>query len=616
MQSIPISSLSSSLPSPTASIAGKSPASGTGEVTSFLTMLGLITGDSAHEGTGGENKGDKTDTSPASSDPSAATLTGLFSDLTTSEVKGLLEAMAGGAAGAIGNTGSLSADGSGAGGSATGSGKTPEQQVEKLLLGLLALFAAKEGGSDSAAGQNGVGGDTTHTQGDGSSAAGQGTGKKGTKPSTSSDSQSTQGSTASDDQATLETIALLVFHGLQAVFQKQDHDASITGVGTNGPFSGDGESVAAGGQGTAPGTQGPANGATSGNGEAIPNGTVGWQKIIGEAVASGNSPSNATMPAAEGEADKSETAPAVDLGSVPNGVQDPLKQIFETVSTREASRREKMEGLLNDVSVTAKAVSGPGTEDKSSFGPSVALTPSTDDGRGAGGITFAIKGSQTETPYGAGAIVTGELSSQNDISGSLQEGDKDDVMATTVVHDLSQLLQNQGENASKGDTGNKGGSSGQENYQLAGWADPGAATGAAQEQGGKVSDRSTAGEAVEKFQQVLDQFATKAGQHDLTVKLDIGSEGSLVLGMKDLGQTVTVEVKASHDSMVDLLQSQRDTIIRHLEGKDVHTNFVIDPNASGTPERRDRRETGQQSTFRSSTPEEDEGFEEFLELLV
>ena len=132
---------------------------------------------------------------------------------------------------------------------------------------------------------------------------------------------------------------------------------------------------------------------------------------------------------------------------------------------------------------------------------------------------------------------------------------------------------------------------------MAGGSDSGAVAGAVQEQSGKVSDRYTAGEAVEKFQQVLDQFSGKTGQHDLTVKLDIGSEGSLVIGMKDLGQTVTVEVRASHDATVSLLQSQRDTIIRHLEGKDVHANILIDPNASGTPERRDRRDAGKQRTF-------------------
>ena len=76
----------------------------------------------------------------------------------------------------------------------------------------------------------------------------------------------------------------------------------------------------------------------------------------------------------------------------------------------------------------------------------------------------------------------------------------------------------------------------------------------------------------------------------MTVRLTVGNDESLVLGLKDLGQTVTVEVRGSSQGMINLLQSQRDVIISHLEGKDISANIVIDPNASGTPEKRDRRE--------------------------
>ena len=65
----------------------------------------------------------------------------------------------------------------------------------------------------------------------------------------------------------------------------------------------------------------------------------------------------------------------------------------------------------------------------------------------------------------------------------------------------------------------------------------------------------------------------------------------MVVGLKDLGESVTVEVRASHEALISLLRSQKETIIRHLEVKDVRTNILIDPNAAGTQERRDGKES-------------------------
>lgn len=115
----------------------------------------------------------------------------------------------------------------------------------------------------------------------------------------------------------------------------------------------------------------------------------------------------------------------------------------------------------------------------------------------------------------------------------------------------------------------------------------------AQEQ--QVSGQPGSTAAVERFDRVMEQVAGGTGPHDMTLRLTVGNEESLVLGLKNLGQTVTVDVRASNQGMINLLQSQRDDIIRHLEGRDITANIVIDPNASGTPEKRDRRETRQRT---------------------
>jgi hypothetical protein len=118
--------------------------------------------------------------------------------------------------------------------------------------------------------------------------------------------------------------------------------------------------------------------------------------------------------------------------------------------------------------------------------------------------------------------------------------------------------------------------------------------GHAGQQKGTAPVHQAAGSAIERFERferIAEQIAGKSGSRDLTVRLDIGNEETVVVGLKDLGQSVAVEVRASHQGLINLLQSQKESIVRHLEGKDVRTSFLIDPNASRTPDRRDRRET-------------------------
>jgi hypothetical protein len=252
-----------------------------------------------------------------------------------------------------------------------------------------------------------------------------------------------------------------------------------------------------------------------------------------------------------------------------------------------------------------------------SSGPSISLTLSDEDQQRATGLALVIGQQSVRTaqdgPESDGRTTTAGVQYNQE---ALGQGDKKSESGlTAIIHDFSPLLKDQDKEGSRSDTGEKGQSSGRENLGLLAGSDPNAASPGQSEQTGKLSDVHTASAAAERFQQVLDQFSARTGSHDLRVKLDIGNEGSLVLGMKDLGQTVTVEVRASHDAITSLLQSQKDTIIRNLEGKDVHANVVIDPNSSNTYEGKDRRDTEHQRTF-PFAQKEDEGFGEVLEMLV
>jgi len=121
--------------------------------------------------------------------------------------------------------------------------------------------------------------------------------------------------------------------------------------------------------------------------------------------------------------------------------------------------------------------------------------------------------------------------------------------------------------------------------------------------------------ALDKFERMAEQMVGKSRNHGLTVKLDVGNEESVTVGLKDLGQTVAVEVKASNQGLINLLQSQKDVILKHLEGRDVRANIFIDPNGSGNPERRERRETEQRPPFPSFRKRED-GFGRLLEIMA
>jgi hypothetical protein len=131
------------------------------------------------------------------------------------------------------------------------------------------------------------------------------------------------------------------------------------------------------------------------------------------------------------------------------------------------------------------------------------------------------------------------------------------------------------------------------------------------EQNNMTLGHQAAAATVERFEKIAEQIAGKSSRHNLTMKLDIGGDENVVVGLKDFGQTVAVEVRASHQGLISLLQSQKEAIIKHLEGKEVRTNIMIDPNASGTPERRDRRE-GKKRAF-INAPQGDEVFGRFFD---
>jgi hypothetical protein len=53
---------------------------------------------------------------------------------------------------------------------------------------------------------------------------------------------------------------------------------------------------------------------------------------------------------------------------------------------------------------------------------------------------------------------------------------------------------------------------------------------------------------------------------------------------------VIVDVKASNDGLVNLLQAHKDDIARHLEDKNIFTNIFVQPDGERNFERQNQRE--------------------------
>ena len=632
MQNILATLLSTSASDLKASGTGKAAAPCPKGVESFFALLNLATGGAASQGT---SKGGQQKESNASTD----SLGGFSAALAASDTRGILQALKEnvGTSGAVENTGycpaegkgsamedtkSLPSDSSANGAGALESDSTQEQTVEKLLLALVAKVAVKGEAIDpSTSGRGAVGLNAAGPQGIGEGAASQGTAESAT-PNTdgvaSSDASSTGGADVSRDQETLQLLALLVYYGVQAVFQEQNQ-AAQPAVGTNGAFSEDAvpTSDAKVVQDGTQQTKGAVDKAPPDGGQAIPGDTSEFQTIIDKTAIDIDDPQN-RMPlggeAGIGKAILSSIVPGGETGAVENIPRELSRHAAKTASTTEVPVKEEAGGSAKDTSGAGKSPSVAAAGDASPSRVSIGSGSLLPEDRTTSDLSLLIKGVQGATqarPMNG----TGETGAQSVAWGGQQGEKKDASGITAIIHDLSPLLEGRGDSAPQDNTQDKGQPSGQQNYQFAGESGAGVAGGISQEENGKVAERPAANTAVERFQQVFEQVSGKTGQHGLTVKLDIGSEGSVVLGMKDLGQTVSVEVKASQDGIVSLLQSQKDTIVRHLEGKDVHAQIVIDPNASGTPEKRERKETGKQRTFRPAQAA-DAGFGEFLEVFA
>ena len=445
------------------------------------------------------------------------------------------------------------------------------QQLQDLIMGLLALVMTNETGAGSqtaaatgsdsgeekaaAAQDNGITTGVKSGDDDGPSHRGK----------ASSNSGASNSASETDNRHLLDTLALLLFTGLETIRGEPGKESGTSGE-TQSLLPKDG-------------------GAEKGVAAAQP-------AAGGQTVESAHTEGRETV-ASPGDEPKGFAARFLDA-------------VTEAVTST---------GTAAVTSTVTSAVTSSGTEAPTSTGTAavraeLTLMPAGGTGAGENGLTLQISVGNArafgQTSLG-GETARGGTTGVKGALGPSSDG------AVTVVKELAPLLfEGRDGSASHDPAAGKESPGAKEVYPIVLNEHISINDEPTQEQ--QVSGQQASAGTIERFDRVMEQVGGGTGLHDMTVRLTIGSDESLVLGLKDLGQTVTVEVKGSNQGMINLLQSQRDVIISHLEGKDISANIIIDPNASGTSEKRERREMRQRTS--AARAKVGGGFDGLLEIFA
>ncbi len=125
----------------------------------------------------------------------------------------------------------------------------------------------------------------------------------------------------------------------------------------------------------------------------------------------------------------------------------------------------------------------------------------------------------------------------------------------------------------------------------------------------KVTEKSSFDSIMtDKIEKIVEQYANKNVSMDMVVRLKVDDKETLLVGLKDQGQRVTVEVKTTSEGMGTFLQSQKEEITKQLEGKNIYTNIYVDVNNEGYQKREQKEQQK-----KGSDEKEKQDFGVFLE---
>jgi hypothetical protein len=94
----------------------------------------------------------------------------------------------------------------------------------------------------------------------------------------------------------------------------------------------------------------------------------------------------------------------------------------------------------------------------------------------------------------------------------------------------------------------------------------------------------------DRIEKIVEQFSNRSSQMDMVVRLKLDDKETLLVGLKQEGQKVIVDVKSSNDGLVNLIQAHKDDITRHLEDKNIFTSIFVQPDGERNSERQNQQE--------------------------
>ena len=94
----------------------------------------------------------------------------------------------------------------------------------------------------------------------------------------------------------------------------------------------------------------------------------------------------------------------------------------------------------------------------------------------------------------------------------------------------------------------------------------------------------------DRIEKIVEQYSNRGPQMDMVVRLKLDDKETLLIGLKHEGQKIIVDVKASNDGLVNLIQTHKDDIARHLEGKNIFTNIFVQPDGERNTSKQHDRE--------------------------
>jgi hypothetical protein len=115
----------------------------------------------------------------------------------------------------------------------------------------------------------------------------------------------------------------------------------------------------------------------------------------------------------------------------------------------------------------------------------------------------------------------------------------------------------------------------------------------------------------DRIEKIVEQYANKNVSMDMVVRLKIDEKETLLVGLKEQGQRVTVEVKTTNENMGTFLQSQKEEIARQLQGKNIYANIYVDVQ-NQNPQKRDQRNNQKKRT----AEQEKQDFSGFLDAVA